>query len=140
MPEPMPDSEWVAVSDPVTLMSVQAALALIDSEYCRMAENQRQKRVPSPFGNTLWHEDVSPYSNDYLTIRPYDWGADPVPRPNFECADMRVSWYKYFPRGLFVEFRDTSDVYGTLAQVLTDSIESMRRDFHDGPGYKEKTN
>lgn len=136
----MPDSEWVAVSDPVVLTSVRAALALIDSEYCRMAENQRQGPVPSPFGNTLWHEDVDVYSNGYLTIRPYDWCHDPSPAPNFECADMRVSWYKYLPRGLYVELRDTNAVYETIARVLADSIESMRRDFHDGPGYKEKTN
>lgn len=136
----MPDTEWVAVSDPVILTSVRAALALIDSEYCRMVENQRQEHVPSPFGNTLWHEAVETYSNDVVTIRPYDWCAGSSQKPNFECTDIRAYWYKYFPRGLYVEFRKTDDIYEALARVLFDSIESMRRDFHDGPGYKAKTN
>lgn len=138
----MPEAEWIAIDDPVVLTSVRAALALIDSEYCRMAENQKQEPIPSPFGNTLWHEDVEAYSNGTVTIRPYDWCAGSSQRPNFECADIRAYWYKYFPRGLYVEFRKTKadDVYETLARVLLDVIESMRRDFHDGPGYKTKTN
>lgn len=140
MSESALDAEWVAVSDPVVLTSVRAALALIDSEYCRMAENREQERVPSPFGNTLWYENVDAYSNDYLVIRPYDCNHGPSPKPNFECADMRVSWYKYFPRGLYVEFRDPNGVYETIARILVDSIESMRHDFHDGPGSKAKTN
>lgn len=133
---PASNDLWVATRDPTMITAVEASLLLIEHELLRMLKNQKQAPVKSPFDNTLWNSPKT-YTNDYLTIRPYSWSDDSAETalPNFECADMRVSWYKYFPRGLYVEFQEGRESYELLAHVLSNSIESMRRDLHDGPGY-----
>ena len=82
------------------LMSVTAAIDLIESELTRCYENKHQTPYASPFKSSPL-SDPQTYSNGYITIRPYYWGSDDdmARLPNLECEELQVSWYKHSHRG-----------------------------------------
>jgi hypothetical protein len=126
--------------DECFLMSAAAAIDLIESELTRCYENKHQTPYVSPFKSSLL-ADPQTYSNGYITIRPYYWGNDDdmARLPNFECEELQVSWYKHSHRGLYVKLvgshSDGHDKYQRLGEILYKAVESIRKDFGDGPSY-----
>ena len=126
--------------DDCFLTSVAAAVDLIESELARCYENKHQTPYVSPFKSSLL-ADPQPYSNGYITIRPYYWGGDEdIARlPNLECEELQVSWYKHSHRGLYVKLAGDSanghNKYQRLGEILYKAVESIRQDFGDGPSY-----
>ena len=126
--------------DECYLMSVAAALDLIESELTRCYQNKYQNPYVSPFKSSLL-ADPQLYSNGYITSRPYYWGNDEklVQMPNLECEELRVSWYKHSHRGLYVELTgetsNENNKYRRLAEILHKAVISIRKDFGDGPSY-----
>ncbi len=138
----MPEEKKTSIAEPdkCFLMSVAAAIDLIESELTRCYENRHQTPYVSPFESSLL-ADPQTYSNGYLTIRPYYWGDDEdVARlPNLGCEELHVSWYKHSHRGLYVKLAgdsaSMSNKYQRLSEILYRAVESIRQDFGDGPSY-----
>lgn len=111
----------------VTLLGMSVS-NYIRKELDRYYWNKNQKEMDSPFDNS-----GTKYSNDYLTIRAYYWGdeEDQVALPNFEAEHIQFRWYKHSNRDfhVYVEEGYESEIYNMLADVLTKSIDSIKKDF-----------
>lgn len=109
---------------------IKAVLDAIDKELARCYWNKNQKNINSPFANT-----GKTYSNDFFTVRAYDWNDDEneEAKPNFESKLLKCWWYKHAHRGL--EYRicwDTTSEHDHLHQLayfLKDCKDAIRKDF-----------
>jgi hypothetical protein len=126
--------------DECFLMSAAAAVDLIESELTRCYQNKHQTPYTSPFKSSLLF-DPETYSNGYITIRPYYWGNDDdmARLPNLECEELQASWCKHSHRGLYVKLVGNHPAgynkYQRLGEILYKAVESIRKDFGDGPSY-----
>ena len=109
---------------------IKAVLDAIDRELERCYWNKNQKQLQSPFANT-----GETYSNDFFTVRAYDWKDDESdnPKPNFESDFLTCYWYKHAHRGLIYKIKwDTKSGKDTLHQLACFLVEcktAIRKDF-----------
>jgi hypothetical protein len=95
---------------------MEAALASIRDRLDILMWNRTQEEYASPFGNT-----GNSYTNETFRVVAYSWGSDEQPF-NFAWRDLRISWYKYFGRGMSANLEITPDL---ASECLTDCLRSL---------------
>lgn len=103
---------------------ITAMLFYIRRELDRCYWNKYQKSMISPFDNT-----GKKYTNEYFTVRAYDWNGNYL--PNFECGGLKIFWYKYCGRGIYVIPSDNFSIL-QLPTILYDCKKAIRKDFGNG--------
>ncbi len=117
--------KYIRNSSSTMELMVRAMLDFIRKELDRHYWNANQVEMNSPFDNT-----GEEYSNDYMTVRAYNWSNEDDSKPNFEAGYMRCYWYKHSNRGLIVEFAEGGhNSFDTVADTLKKCIESIEKDF-----------
>lgn len=90
--------------------------------------NKNQREMNSPFENT-----GASYSNDFFTVRAYNWNEEDDQKPNFESELLTCWWYKHSHRGLSyrLDFDPASkdDHLEQLNSFLNECLNSIERDF-----------
>ena len=101
---------------------IDAILTYIEQDWLRVMWNIHQEEYDdrNPFRNT-----GATYENPTFKVRAYDWSEDSDGLPNFEWRDLKIYWYKYCGRGLYLN-RETT--HSELAEMLEDCLKALREE------------
>lgn len=102
---------------------IEAFLALIDQELCRVMGNRTQEAYDSPFANT-----GNRFKNDTFAIEAYSWNDDVEQPWNFKWGDIEVSWYKWAFRGASINRIPSFDEGVQMLSACLASLRAMDRD------------
>lgn len=114
--------KWISVPEKYN-EAIIANLNRIRSELDRLYWNENQAEMTSPFDNT----GAPDFSTNYFTVRSYNWDENTA--PNFECANLRVYWYKHSNRGISAQIQSAENIAEQLVNILNDSLTSLRIKF-----------
>jgi len=98
---------------------VRSGLEYLDNEI-RRVEGNNGREYSSPLANS-----GASFQTPIFEMRAYYWGDEEEEscKPNFECGDFEISWYKYFGRG--TTMNQDVDANG-FAKILDRCLKSMR--------------
>lgn len=106
------------------IIALQAHLALIRDIYETEFWNRFQRDCDeNPFANT-----AHTFACNDAFISAYEWNDEENDGVNFRYKGLAVSWYKYFPRGLYYE----TDEEITVA-FLAEMVRYYRQAIHEAP-------
>ena len=101
---------------------------LYQEEWLRVTWNVYQKDLDNenPFQNT---GNVDGFKTDAFEVHAYDWSWDNdddyKPQPfNFKWRDLKITWYKWFGRGIATNRPITHD---EMALMLEECVDSLRK-------------
>lgn len=97
---------------------VEAALVLVRENLSRYQWNMHQKDAEiDPFGNS-----GAEYKDKVFEVQAYDWSEPSDQEYNFKWKDFKLSWYKYFGRGMSMSREMSPDEAAVMLSEILANI------------------
>lgn len=98
----------------------------MDIEYWNEFQEEwdSQHNYYDPFSNS---GNVKGFNNGTFEVHAYDWAHDNQ-EYNFKCGDVKIQWYKYFPRGMYINKDLTPEQAIEMFDKCVRSLENIPRE------------